>query len=107
MAVAAPLLSALRLSVQLMHGNAQHWSLQMRLCLSSMHPRAYVCMQVAAARAALPEQVRVVCLPQDDAWFRDSGPTVGCWLVLVAGCCHCTCLNQVNAKGCACKRASP
>ena len=49
-----------------------------------------MCVQVAAARAALPEQVRVVCLPQDDAWFRDSGPTVGrsltcCWL-LVAGC---------------------
>lgn len=25
----------------------------------------------------LPEQIRVVCIPQDDSWFRDSGPTVG------------------------------
>lgn len=31
--------------------------------------------QVAAARAALPEQVKVVCIPQDDSWFRDTGPT--------------------------------
>lgn len=31
---------------------------------------------MAAARAALPDHVRVVPLPQDDAWFRDTGPTV-------------------------------
>lgn len=32
--------------------------------------------QAEAARAALPEGVRVVEVPQDDAWFRDTGPTV-------------------------------
>ncbi|EFN59623.1 hypothetical protein CHLNCDRAFT_133066 [Chlorella variabilis] len=31
--------------------------------------------QVSAARAALPEQVQVMCVPQDDSWFRDTGPT--------------------------------
>jgi hypothetical protein len=33
--------------------------------------------QVATARAALPGQVKVVCVAQDDSWFRDTGPTVG------------------------------
>lgn len=33
--------------------------------------------QVATARAALPGQVEVVCVAQDDSWFRDTGPTVG------------------------------
>lgn len=31
--------------------------------------------QVATARAALPGQVEVVCVAQDDSWFRDTGPT--------------------------------
>ncbi|KAI7845118.1 hypothetical protein COHA_001323 [Chlorella ohadii] len=31
--------------------------------------------QVAAAREALPPHISVVCIPQDDAWFRDTGPT--------------------------------
>ncbi|KAL4447581.1 hypothetical protein ABPG75_004800 [Micractinium tetrahymenae] len=31
--------------------------------------------QVAHARAMLPEHIKVVCIPQDDSWFRDSGPT--------------------------------
>lgn len=35
-----------------------------------------VLLQVAAAREALPAHISVVCIPQDDAWFRDTGPTV-------------------------------
>ena len=33
-------------------------------------------LQLAAARAALPEHIRVAAIPQDDSWFRDTGPTV-------------------------------
>ena len=32
--------------------------------------------QVDAARAMLPHSVRVVAVPSDDSWIRDSGPTV-------------------------------
>lgn len=31
--------------------------------------------QVSNARAMLPQHIRVVRIPQDDSWFRDSGPT--------------------------------
>lgn len=52
-------------------------------------PPAPSCVQVAAARAALPEHIRVVPLPQDDAWFRDTGPTVSaaCRLCCLLLCC--------------------
>lgn len=33
--------------------------------------------QLAAVRAQLPPGVAVAAIPQDDAWFRDTGPTVG------------------------------
>ena len=33
-------------------------------------------LQVEAALAALPDEIGVIALPQDDAWFRDTGPTV-------------------------------
>jgi agmatine/peptidylarginine deiminase len=29
-----------------------------------------------AAKKMLPSQVEVLVIPQDDAWFRDSGPSV-------------------------------
>lgn len=31
---------------------------------------------VSQARAALPPEVEVVGIPQDDSWFRDTGPLV-------------------------------
>lgn len=33
-------------------------------------------LQLANAREQLPERVSVEELPQDDAWLRDTGPTV-------------------------------
>jgi len=33
--------------------------------------------QVTNVRAVLPDHIQVVEVPQDDAWFRDTGPTVG------------------------------
>lgn len=41
-----------------------------------VHPPTLPAPQVAAAREALPPHISVVCIPQDDAWFRDTGPTV-------------------------------
>ena len=43
--------------------------------------------QAEAARAALPEGVRVLEVPQDDAWFRDTGPTVRGQAGWRLGCC--------------------
>ena len=39
-----------------------------------------IVLQLEAARAALPSGVQVEEVPQDDAWFRDSGPIVRCLL---------------------------
>lgn len=60
--------------------------------------------QLAAARAALPEGVRVVELAQNDSWFRDTGATVCCcWLGAVgwATCCWCAARGAPRGAGCA------
>lgn len=51
-------------------------------------------LQVSNARAMLPQHIRVVRIPQDDSWFRDSGPTVR---VELAG--------RVEGRVCACAAA--
>ncbi len=53
-------------------GPSLQWSCSTLLPILSL----VACLQVAAAREALPPHISVVCIPQDDAWFRDTGPTV-------------------------------
>ena len=35
-----------------------------------------VLQQMEVARAKVPHQTEVLCMFQNDSWFRDSGPTV-------------------------------
>ena len=39
----------------------------------------FICEQVKVASAKVPKGTEVLCLYQNDSWFRDPGPTV--WLI--------------------------
>lgn len=55
-------------------------------------------MQVQIARDRLQEQVDVVTIPQDDAWFRDTAPTVIFWLLVVGDTLRRWCLENTVLK---------
>lgn len=56
---------------------AQRAYAEVAMAISQFEP-VTVCAnpgQLETARHALPGDVAVACIPQDDAWFRDTGPT--------------------------------